>query len=151
MTKISVNYYYLFLFIFLINVVNAQTNTIKVTYKAFPLGGRLEDDEIIKKSKYKHLYEGLDNALASLQFCLVANKEQSHFYLEDGLAINERAKRMAINFTTKDNVFINLSSKLFVKKKNIVDNNYYVSWDLEPKWKLIDEKKSLMVICVLRQ
>lgn len=143
MTKIAVKYSYLFLFLFIINIVDAQTNTIKVIYKAIPSSAPLEDDEIIKKSKYKHLYEGLDNALASLQYCLVANKHQSHFYLKDGLAINDRAKRMAIAFTGKNNVFINLSSKSYVKQKNILSNEYFVSWDLEPKWKLIDDKKMI--------
>ena len=141
MTKIPLKYYYLFSLLILMNAVTGQTNTIKVTYKAFSLGGQLEDHEIIKKSKFKHLYVGLDDALASLQFCLVANKVDSHFFVEDGLATNDRAKKMALNFTGKGDVFINLNSKSYVKQKNILDNYYFVSCYLEPNWKLIDEKK----------
>ena len=123
------------------NAVTAQTNTIKVTYKAFPVGAPLEDNEIIKNSKNKYLYAGLDNALASLQFFLVANKVQCHFFMENGLAMNDRAKRLATAFTGKNNVYINLTTKLFVKQKNILNDIYFVSGDIDPKWKLIDEEK----------
>lgn len=140
-TKTIILHY--FFLIYSTSIVYSQTENISVTYKVYATEGSLEENEIIKKSKYSYLYDGLDNALTSLEFKLEANKLRSHFYLVDGLSINEKAKRMATNFTGRDEVFVDKKKMSCTIQKNILDKYYFVSNDFKNDWILINETKSI--------
>lgn len=136
---------YVFMTIALIlsNYIMSQSNSIRVKYNVFATEGSLENNEKVKNSKVPEIYRGLDNALISLEYELDINNDRSHFFLIDGISINEKPTRIATLFSGKDEVYINKKENSFIKFKNYNGEKYYISYLPSKKWNISNESKKI--------
>ena len=121
----------------------SQSDNIKVKYKVLASEGSLENSEMVKNSKVPELYKGIDNALITLDYELDANKTNAHFYLKEGLSLNEKATRIATIFAGRDEIYINKTDEIFIKVKNDNGEKLFISYVPLKNWSLTNESKDI--------
>lgn len=135
---------YLLILTFLsLNIYSQSENNIIVKYKVFASDGSIENTEMARKSKSPGLYNGVDNALISLEYELVATKTKSHFYKKEGIATNEKATRIALIIAGRDEFYINKKDTSYVKYRKDGAENFYISYRPQANWSLTNESKKI--------
>lgn len=77
-----------------INISFSQSDVI-VSYSVVPLRGSYENSDEIKNSNIRKNFEGVDNALKSIEFELIVSKGKSYFSVVNSLDFNIKSNRLA--------------------------------------------------------
>lgn len=121
----------------------AQQQNIKVIYKAYPRYGSIENDDKIKSKKIPNLYQGVDDAIKSLEYELDIHQNKSHFFLKEILYPDKKVAGLAMGFAGRESVYCDKDSTSYIKVKYILNERHLVSFVPEKNWVITTEKKTI--------
>lgn len=128
------------IFFFLSFVINAQNNP-KVNYIVLPVGGSLEKNEVVMKSKLR--VDGIDEELKKLEYELLIKNNKSFFYIIPALDLNERKTRLARIFAGQYDYFRDNEKKTVLKVIDFSGEKFNVLSEVDNNWQLINETKTI--------
>lgn len=113
----------------------------RITYSVLPTYGSIDNSAEIKSSKNPSRFSGIDDALKMMEYDLEYCNNKSHFFLSEGLAINEKLKRLAVSIAGSEEFYIDENENTNIKVKNFAGKIFTIQYKINSNWKLTDSTK----------
>ncbi|MFA5555532.1 MAG: GLPGLI family protein [Flavobacteriaceae bacterium] len=128
-------------FIFFHYVSYSQNDKI-IVYDVYLSEGSIENSELKTNSKVSFIYNGVDDAIDSMEGVLEFNKGVIHSYIRSN-HIEQKPLRLARSLVGADEYYFGVYKDTIIRKRELLGETFFIKFPPNKLWNIHNEKKTI--------